>query len=1732
MRELHPRPWLPAARVLATLLCLLAGLLSAARAQITTPPPTTTQRIDAEARSKYVDGSFGKARDLRSNTVVATAAITPPSIEFFTDDSYRTRAWNARAGARLFVQLKASACNRNPDAIEQVGVNLHSWGSGSDWTNSFTATETAPNSGVFRIDLGVPTLDMSSRSGKAEGRDWLGAIPGNSVSASVEGCGGSRVDVIAQIQIDPDGQVFDSATGAPIAGVGVTLIDVTGAGNGGAAGAPARVFGYDGVTPAPNAVVTGADGAYAFPRVAPSEYRLLIKTPPTYSFPSRRAVADLPKEYVVIASGSFGGAFAVNQTTGAVTLDLPLDPIPHGLSVQKIASRSTAEIAETVEYSVTVKNVGELDLQAVRLSDSMPAGFAYVPGSARLDGAALADPGGGRGPQLTFAIGSMSAGSSRLLRYRTRLGAGALQSDGINRAQARSDLPATTISNLAAVQVKVDPGVFSDKAFVLGTVFADCNGNGLQDPGEPGAPGIRLYLEDGSFVVTDGSGRFSLYGVSPRTHVLKVDASSLPEGAELVPISQRHGGDGASRFVDPHRGELHRADFALRGCSPALLQTLKARRAALGESEMGTALKTDLKAGAPAPTTDVRALPAQGLVGETRLDGAARAPTDLLHPRFAAAAGTSASAPLVAPVMAAMAMAPTVEAAPTPPMPPKLEALAAEADDQLAFIDLHDGQTVSRLPQALRIKGRHGAVIALQVNGVALGDDRIGERAVAADSQAELREYVGVVLAPGDNTLRLTEADGFGHVRASREVHVVVPGPLARIVVTPARARADADGRSRTEVRIELQDARGLAIVERVPVTLDSTEGLWDVRDLDPRQPGVQTFIEGGVATLGLIAPPAPGDARLRVTAGAISGQGLVAFGPVLRPMMAVGVVEGALDLRRLDPKALVAAKSDDGFEEELRQYGNGDTSAGARAALFLKGKVRGDYLLTLGYDSDKPTHDGLFRDIQPDAFYPVYGDSSVRGFDAQSTGRLYVRVEKDKSYLLYGDFTTQAMNPARQLGAYQRSLNGLKEHFENERVTANAYASHDSTRQVIQELRADGTSGPFTLSGANLVDNSETVEILVRDRNQPSLIVKSTTLARFTDYDLDPLGGRLLLRAPVPSYDSDLNPMSIRVSFEIDQGGPAFWVAGVDAQAKVTEQVELGGSFVKDFNPQAPYQLASVNGSVKLSDTTQVTGEAARTEHDLAAPGNAERVEFLHDGVALKARIFAARSDLGFDNPSATLSSGRSEGGAKIGYALDERTRLTADALHTGDIRTGAHRDGVLLGIERSFDGGTKLELGARAVRNADGLATPTGSAATGTGATPPLPGQENGATTSLRAKLTTAVPGLPLASVFVEAEQDVRESDKRLLAVGGEYQLANQGRLYLRHELISSLTGPYALDSSQRRNTTVFGIDADYMDGGRLFSEYRGLDAFDGRGTEAAIGLRNRWTLADGLRANTSFERVQPISGARKDASAAVTGAIEYTASPLWKGTARLELRDGAETRGLLSTIGIARKLDADWTFLGKNIYALTQTRADAGSDPGPTTSTAALTQTTVPTPAVQPTGLQERLQLGVAYRDSVSNRVNALARYEFKQERGGLDDAGTRTAQIVSTHADYQACGQLTLTGHGAAKWVVESLDGQRVRSDALLLGGRALYDMRSGWDVGIAASVLATGRLSSRQSAVGAEVGYMVQTNLWLSVGYNLTGFKDRDLSPENYTNRGVYLRLRFKFDEDLFTRHPT
>jgi len=69
-----------------------------------------------------------------------------------------------------------------------------------------------------------------------------------------------------------------------------------------------------------------------------------------------------------------------------------------------------------------------------------------------------------------------------------------------------------------------------------------------------------------------------------------------------------------------------------------------------------------------------------------------------------------------------------------------------------------------------------------------------------------------------------------------------------------------------------------------------------------------------------------------------------------------------------------------------------------------------------------------------------------------------------------------------------------------------------------------------------------------------------------------------------------------------------------------------------------------------------------------------------------------------------------------------------------------------------------------------------------------------------------------------------------------------------------------------------------------------------------------------------------------------------------------------------------------------------------------------------------------------------------------------------------------------------------------------------------------DIGLRGSVL-TGKDAGTAYSWGPSVGVSPVDNVWLSAGYNVQGFKDKDFEAAEYARKGAYLQLRIKFDQN-------
>lgn len=1037
-------------------------------------------------------------------------------------------------------------------------------------------------------------------------------------------------------------------------------------------------------------------------------------------------------------------------------------------------------------------------------------------------------------------------------------------------------------------------------------------------------------------------------------------------------------------------------------------------------------------------------------------------------------------------------------------------------------------------------------------------------------SSVAYRRIDGVSLSASNSNLPVTADEGLWRESLGLPIG-------SKILLSVSSGQAPADGASQLKLKIEIFDAQGKPFLKPTKLLLETSLGSF--RGLDASFMSADAFglrkqielntleiaVNRGVAELLLQAPTSPGDAFLKVSSGAIAVQGEIAFLPDLRDMLVVGIVEGAINLSKVKGSNAADIK-ELGFSDNLRNWEKTSTTIGAdgveyktaagRVALFAKGTIKGEYLLTAAVDTDKISSQKLFRDIDPNTYYPIYGDSSVKKFDAQSTSRVYVRVDKDKSYVLYGDFNSASTDQANKLASMSRVLTGGQFNYENTSLRVTGFAAQTANKGYVDEQPGRGISGPYALGRPNAIANTEVIELLIRDRNQPAIVLSRKTLARFADYDFEPFSGRVLFRQPVPSVDENNNPVSIRISYEVEEeNADKHWVSGVSAKVNLTNNLAIGASYAKDADDKAPYEISGANVELKLGDRTYFVAEAASsrgtnaynqnfsaiTESNplVTKKGNAARMELRHDGEQIKARAYVSRSDADFQNASAGVTSGRQELGANASYQINPSVEISANILQTqdksGGVTDGASRDvaGVTAAIK--LNDTFKVEVGVNSVKehliNGSGGALNTVSTQTtsnsslpgwgfnGTGllASPSsvlsnptdAPAIVDNAYTSGRIKLTGKIT--PEASLYGEYEQALSDGSRKRMAIGGEYRISERTRAYASHEIENSLTGTYGLTSDGTRNaSTIVGLSSavsvPFFPDGQIYGEYRAAGGSVNPDIAAVAGVRNLWQIKPGLGFSAGLERQQIVQadGVKHDATA-VSVALDYTADPVNKAAGKLEYRTSDIQNQWLSTLAYTRTLSDNWSAIARDAY----TRSEG-----------------VGVDISKGIQLQNQFQMGLAYRDVERGRWNGLFRIENRTNKSSLTaDLKDENTWILSMHGTYHPARDWTFAGQFAAKRGSQAIlnDGSYNIYSGQLLSARAIWDFTERFDASVYGSI---GRDNGqRVTGYGLELGARVVQNLWLSAGYTKGKFADVDQFSAGTSWSGWHARLRYKFDEN-------
>ncbi len=805
------------------------------------------------------------------------------------------------------------------------------------------------------------------------------------------------------------------------------------------------------------------------------------------------------------------------------------------------------------------------------------------------------------------------------------------------------------------------------------------------------------------------------------------------------------------------------------------------------------------------------------------------------------------------------------------------------------------------------IQHRPGQTVELTVNGTPADPLSFDGVTVNSANTVAMSRWRAVDLVDGENRLaaRVLEKDGSEAWRGERSVHF--GGSPVRAEVDKAASKLVADGRTRPVIALRMFDKYGkpARAGTMAAFSVDSPyRSWWEVEHLEenqilsngPREPQVEVQ-QDGLALIELEPTTTAGNAMLRLRFNERqSDEFKVWLEPAARDWILVGIAEGTAAYNTISGNMETASAADreEGFEQD------------GRIAFFAKGRIKGDFLLTMAYDSAREkadTRDRLHGTIEPDRYYLLYGDNTEQRFEAASQSKLYLKIERRQFVALFGDFDTGFT--VTELTRYNRGLSGLRSDYAGERVSVSAFAARTDSGLIQDELRGDGTAGLYHLSRAPIVIGSDKLRIEVRDRFEITRVVESHELSRFLDYDLDYERGTVFFKEPVQNRDHELNPVFIVVDYEVRTGGEDQTAAGLRVAAKFAdERVEIGASAVHEGAQTGDTGIAGADLTWRASDATRVRAEVAQSQSDdplRPSSSTAWLVEGTHVSEHLEARAWAREAENGFGvGQQLTADTGTRSAGVDARYKLNEKFMVSGEMQHQQVLASDATRLLASADAHMTRDGYT-VGVGARHVADEDASGDERVSdQAVVTGSVDVWDGR-----VTLRGEADMTLGG---------KEASVDYPARGILGV--DYHLSDATTLYAEYE--------HATGDQLEADTTRFGMRARPWERTQVNSsintqatEY-GPRAFANFGLTQGFVFKERWAVDVGVdQSNTlrgpDLEPLNPnaplASGSlTEDFFAAFVGA-SYRRE-LWQMQSRLEHRNSDTEERWSSTTGWYRE------------------------------------------------------------------------------------------------------------------------------------------------------------------------------------------------------------------------------
>ncbi|MDH5232829.1 MAG: hypothetical protein OEY38_22460, partial [Gammaproteobacteria bacterium] len=822
------------------------------------------------------------------------------------------------------------------------------------------------------------------------------------------------------------------------------------------------------------------------------------------------------------------------------------------------------------------------------------------------------------------------------------------------------------------------------------------------------------------------------------------------------------------------------------------------------------------------------------------------------------------------------------------------------------------------------------------------------------------------------------------------------------------------------------------------------------------------------------------------------------------------------------------------------------------RVALYFKGYVRGEYLVTAALDTGRDDLGTLFhglnkqdtqsftRNLQAEQYYPVYGDSSQTMNETESQSKLYLAVKSDDLAFVLGNYRVNFSN--NELSRYQRHYYGMRVHYQQSIPTPFgdaassivSFVAQNPTEQISNVLAATGGS-LYYLSHRDIVRDSEVITLLVKDEDT-GLVITEKSVHKDEDYEINYSAGRIIFHSPINRISDTESivheniqaghAVFIKAHYDIETDAMSANAAGIKLETNLNQKIHVSVNHVTDNSNADNYQISSAKMAVKLNQNSKVSIEAARSdgqskrilESDNGGIGfTNNNTDDKQSGQAIKLsseidvgewldqpnRYFVSsyfkHSDAGFQNSHSNNDRGEQHYGIKAEAKIDSqntiRSGVTVD--RTNNREQSQKQTAAVQWLTHYKSVQISSEVKSTRQLSANNIIISSSGVA------------------AAQAKLNLTQK----IQVVIDHQQTIQgEANSRSNAQANYQVLPN---LHLNTRLASGSRGNAAeaggnlqlgkntIYISQRltddhvtvTNATVLGSETGLFNNNRLYTEYQWRKVNTQTEQSRLIGNEQQWRPIDGLTLN-AYAEYALLNHSSENKRHTLGNNIKFE-NKLFSASNRNEVRrqSGDFNSIQYTTVNHFKlNLSPDYHLLSHVRFSRTEALY----------SRQVLTQ------------FNEQ-SIGLAYRPTMTNLFNALGRYTRLQDYQSANSVGNTSSRnysdIFAIEGSYKVMKNLewiekfawknknVVTNSGLQTSLV-SLDIHHLNYRFYQRFGLAMEYRR-----------LKTSLAQNQQQGWLSELTWQANTHLQLGFGFNFTHFTDNLVYEATQSQRGWFIRLQ-------------